>query len=116
MKKIKYFILTAVLMSGQVALAQWNVSGAHSQAGLPSGSITNIVTGVMNWLLILVGLFGVIGFAVSGILYLISSGDEGKMQTAKNAMVWSIIGVIVALLGYVIIQAVNSMLNANPGF
>jgi len=77
---------------------------------LPGGSITDIVTGIMNWLLMMVGIVGVIGFAIAGILYLTAAGDEGRIETAKNAMMYSIIGVIVALIGLVIIKAVQGML------
>jgi hypothetical protein len=65
---------------------------------------------IMSWILAILGFIGIIGFVISGILYLTAAGDEGKMGTAKNAMTYSIIGVIVGILGYVMIQAINSML------
>ena len=65
----------------------------------------------MSWLLGLVGFLGVIGFAIAGILYLTAAGDDDRIQTAKKAMLWSIVGVIVALLGVVIIQAADKMLS-----
>jgi len=86
--------------------------------GLPMGELTDgsIIINIMNWMLALVGIIGIIGFIISGILYFIAAGDDGKMGTAKNAMTYSIIGVIVALMGYVIIQAVDSMLNGSVIF
>ena len=81
-----------------------------TKSGLPGGTITNIVTMIMQWLLALVGIVGVIGFAIAGIWYLTAAGDEDRISTAKRAMLYSIIGVIVALLGYVILQAAASML------
>ena len=67
----------------------------------------------MNWLLAILGIFGSIGFVISGILYLTAAGNDDQISTAKNAMKYSIIGVIVALLGFVIIQAVNTLLSGN---
>jgi hypothetical protein len=67
----------------------------------------------MNWLLAILGIFGIIGFVISGILYLTAAGTDDQISTAKNAMKYSIIGVIVALLGFVIIQAVNTLLSGN---
>jgi len=81
-----------------------------SGTNLPAGTITNIVTKVMNWILGLVGVVGVIGFAIAGVLYLTAAGDEERIKTAKTAMLYSIIGVIVALLGLVILKAANTML------
>lgn len=81
--------------------------------GLPRGTIYDIVENILLWLLAILGIVGIIGFVVSGIMYLISSGDDSLMGKAKNAMVYSIIGVIVGLIGYVVIQAVNNMLSVN---
>jgi len=103
------FLLLPVLVS-----AQWEADDKGS--GLPGGTIYEIIRGVMMWLLALVGIIGVIGFVIAGILYLTAAGDSSKAETAKNAMTYSIIGVIVALMGFVIIQAVDAMLGADGGF
>ena len=116
MKTKNYFygILSAVILAVPViALAQLDISGVNNGANgaqLPSGTITTIITNIMLWLLGIVGVIGVIGFAISGILYLTAAGDDTRMELGKKAMTWSIIGVIVALMGYVIIQAVDTML------
>ncbi|HAS00240.1 MAG TPA: hypothetical protein DEA43_02960 [Candidatus Moranbacteria bacterium] len=109
-KKIAYAssaIATAVPM---VVRAQFETP---SGTGLPSGSLINILTSGMNWLLIVVGILGVIGFVIAGILYLTAAGDEGQIDKGKTAMIYSIVGVIVALLGVVIIKAVQGMLSGS---
>ena len=83
---------------------------------LPTGSVASIITNIMNWLLGLIGAVGVIGFAIAGILYLTAAGDETKIGTAKNAMLYSIIGVLVALAGMVALQFANNLLNASSSF
>lgn len=80
---------------------------------LPKGSIMAIITGIMNWLLMLVGVLGVIGFAIAGILYLTAAGEETRIETAKRAMMYSILGVVVALLGLVILTAAKAMLGGS---
>jgi len=110
-KKMMYGALSALLLSPMVALGQWDVaSNPSAGAGLPEGTISGIILQIMNWILILIGIVGVIGFVIAGILYLTAAGDDSKAGTAKQAMTYSIIGVIVGLMGYVIIQAVNTML------
>lgn len=84
--------------------------------GLPVNSLSNIILGIMNFLLTAVGIIGVIGFAIAGILYLTAAGDEGKIKTAKSAMVFSIIGVIVALAGVVALRAAKTMLGGSAEF
>lgn len=108
MKKIKTLLaiifLTCPLL---VSAAAWDVASINATLGLPAGSIMGIVTHILSWLLGLLGIFGVIGFVISGILYLVSTGDEDMIKRAKSAMTYSIIGVIVGLMGYVIIVAVD---------
>ncbi|MFZ2154003.1 MAG: pilin [Candidatus Moraniibacteriota bacterium] len=87
-----------------------------ASSGLPTGELDNIFLNVMNWLLGILGVVGVIGFVIAGIFYLTAAGNEDQMKKGKNAMTWSIIGVIVGLMGYVIIQAVDKMLRATAGF
>ncbi|NCA93789.1 MAG: hypothetical protein EOM84_01280 [Sphingobacteriia bacterium] len=83
---------------------------------LPGGDLTEIIIGIMQWILVILGAIGVIGFVIAGIIYLTSAGDDNRIGTAKKAMLYSIIGVIVGIMGYVIIQAVNSMLDGGASF
>ncbi|MFC1623220.1 pilin [Patescibacteria group bacterium] len=110
-KNLAYYAICVYALTPLISFAQWTTGKTKAQEGnLPDGTITGIVTNVMKWMLGLVGVFGIIGFAIAGIFYLTAAGDEDKMNKGKNGMIWSIIGVIVALLGYVIIQAVDAML------
>ena len=78
--------------------------------GLPSNSIFNIIGSIADWLLSIIGIVAVIGFIIAGIMYLTAAGDEKKIGKAKEAMQASIIGVIVALSGLVVIYAANNLL------
>jgi hypothetical protein len=106
-------VSVAALTVPALVLAQF---APPSGTGLPENSIMNIIKGIMNWLLALVGILGVIGFAIAGILYLTAAGDEDRIKTAKSAMTYSIIGVIIALLGLVIIRAAASMIGGSSAF
>ncbi len=108
-KKIAYSIPTAVLVAPVMVLAY----EPPANTTLPGGSLTQIISNIMTWLLTIVGFLGIIGFAIAGILYLTAAGDEDRIATARRAMTWSIVGVIVALLGVVIIRAANSMLGGH---
>ena len=94
------------------ALAQWNV-GRYSGTQLPSGSLYNIIENILKWLLIIFGFIAIIGFVISGIMYLTADGDEDQQEKAKNQMFWSITGVIVGLVGLVVLYAVHKMLSGS---
>jgi len=70
----------------------------------------------MLWLLGVLGFVAVIGFVISGIMYLVAAGDEDRQQQAKRAMIYSITGVIVGLAGLVVIYAADTMLRGSGGF
>lgn len=111
-KSLAYAASAVALAAPALVLAQFDPTAGGS-TGLPQGSVMGIVQNIMNWLLSLVGILGVIGFAIAGILYLTAAGDEGRIDTAKSAMTYSIIGVIIALLGLVIVKAAASMLGGS---
>ncbi len=83
------------------------------QSELPNATIRQIVSGFMMWLLAILGFIAIIAFIVSGLLYLTAAGNDGQIKTAKAAMTWSIVGVIVALVGYVIILAADFLLSGS---
>lgn len=86
------------------------------QSGLPDAPIYEIIGGTMDWLLAILGFLAIIGFVISGILYLTAAGNDGQIKTAKTAMWYSILGVMVALVGYVIVLAVDAWLDAGSQF
>ncbi len=78
----------------------------------PVGGITAIIKNLLSWLLGLVGVIAIIAFAISGMQYLMASGNEKIAEIAKRNMTYSIFGVIVALSGMVIIRALDAALRA----
>ncbi|MDH4330021.1 MAG: hypothetical protein OEV93_00510 [Candidatus Moranbacteria bacterium] len=113
-KKIFWSFALFSLLIPVVAFGQWDEGMGYAEdAGLPEGTIADILINVMEWLLSLVGVLGIISFAISGIMYLTAAGDEGRMETAKKTMIWAIIGVIVALAGAIAITTIDAILNAD---
>ena len=84
--------------------------------GLPSGSILGIIQNLLFWLLTIFGLAGIIGFVISGMMYLVAAGDSGLIDRAKEGMKYSIIGIIVGLSGFIVLQAINAWLAGSKTF
>jgi hypothetical protein len=115
-KKLFYAVASASLLAPALALAQWNPSNLETDSKLPSGTVYEIVRNGMMWILGIFGFIGIIGFVISGIMYLTSAGNEEQIKKAKSAMTWSLVGVVVGLIGLVIILAVGNALNAENQF
>jgi hypothetical protein len=90
----------------------WNPAN-YASTGLPTSSIYSIVRNLVMWALSIFGFIGIIGFVISGVWYLLAAGDDTLMKRAKNGMLYSIIGVVVGLIGLVIIYAVNALLSGS---
>jgi hypothetical protein len=86
------------LTSGLTSLTSFGLSGT---------SVFELLSTILNWLLSLVGILGVIGFVVSGVMYLTSVGDTKAIEKAKSIMLYSIIGVIAALVGLIVVYALS---------
>lgn len=87
-----------------------------TSVGLPQGTLAGVISNFTSWLLGIFGFIAVIGFLISGLMYFFSAGDEDAQEKAKKQMTWSIVGVVVGLMGLVIIYAVDAFLNGSTNF
>ncbi|OIP59982.1 MAG: hypothetical protein CO143_00100 [Candidatus Moranbacteria bacterium CG_4_9_14_3_um_filter_45_14] len=94
----------------------FNVNKAtNADTGLTNTTVYNLISVFMNWLLGIIGVLAVIAFVVSGILYLTAAGDEGRIEQAKATMMYAIIGLVVALIGLIIVNAIAGLTGATGG-
>ena len=64
----------------------------------PGSVLGNVLNAVYFWMAVVA-----VGFIVyGGYLYVLSSGDPGKIKQAKDTLLYAIIGVIVVLIAFVI--------------
>lgn len=61
---------------------------------------------VINILLFIIGVVSVIMIIIGGIRYTISNGDSSQITSAKNTILYAVIGLVVALLAYAIVNFV----------
>ena len=71
------------------------------------GSIFNTIT---NILLFLIGAISVIMLIIGGVRYVVSGGDQGAVTSAKNTILYAIIGIIVAFLAFAAVRFVTDQL------
>ncbi|MCX6763249.1 MAG: pilin [Candidatus Moranbacteria bacterium] len=103
---------TGAKTGGYTNISQ-ELSLIQSTFGLSGASIKQILSNLLSWMLTIIGIIGIIAFIISGVQYLISAGDEDMIERAKLHMKWSIVGVIIALGGFVILNAINILLQGN---
>lgn len=91
-------------------------AGAGGQSGLNNTTLADLVYTIMAWLLGILAVAAIIGFVVSGLFYITAAGDEAKIEKAKSTMTYSIIGIVVALIGWIAVTAISTFLGAESQF
>lgn len=87
-----------------------NSSDIDQTALSGSLSITQIAVNFLNFLLAVVGILALIMLIIGGIMYLTSAGDDDRIKTAKKIVVWSVVGISVALASLVIVKQIASLI------
>lgn len=67
---------------------------------------TNMIKTVINTLLTILGIVAVIMIIIGAFRYVLSAGDAAAIKMAKNTIFYAIIGLIIAILAFVIVNYV----------
>lgn len=104
-----FSVLAPAVHAGVFDEMSKNLLDFKTAAGLPgTAKITpvDIVIGVINMMLGLLGLIFIILLIYAGFIYMTAQGDEKKVTKAKDTIKNSVIGVIIILFAYIISNAV----------
>lgn len=71
-----------------------------------SASINKLITSIVNVLLMIVGVVAVIMIIIGGIKYVTSAGDAAKATSAKNTILYAVVGLVIAAFAYAIVNFV----------
>ena len=69
-----------------------------------------LIKTVVNVLLWAVGILSVIMIIFSGLRYITSAGDASKTKSAQSTLTYSVVGLIVAIMAYAIVNMVINRL------
>ncbi len=76
-----------------------DISGAGNQ-------VDNIIKTVIDILSLAVGVVSVIMIIVGGLRYVISSGESGSVTSAKNTILYAVVGLVIVALAQIIVRFV----------
>lgn len=68
---------------------------------------------ITNVLLFVIGAISVIMLIIGGIRYTVSNGDSAAVTSAKNTILYAVIGIVVAILAYALVNFVITSFSAN---
>jgi cytochrome bd-type quinol oxidase subunit 2 len=99
------FSLVSGLASAQKSEITQGVNSAAGSGGDPK-SINDTISNVINILSSLVGVVAVVMLIVGGFRYITSGGDSNRVASAKNTIIYALIGVVIVALAQIIVQFV----------
>lgn len=80
-------------------------AGAGCTAG-EGATVDSVIAAVINILSVLVGVIAVIMVIVGGFKYVTSGGDSSSIQSAKNTIIYALIGIAIVALSQTIVKYV----------
>jgi hypothetical protein len=94
-------------------------AGTHSwDDGKPwSGSddttdLIGSITSILNIVIGILGIVAVIVIIIGGVNYMTSSGDAGKVKKAKDTILYGVIGLVIVVLAFAIVNFVIANVSA----
>jgi len=114
--KVKMLLAVSAILMGTVFLAPATlaadtpasqvIQGVNDVGGKNGGGLGPQLTIVVNILLFILGAIAVIMIVVGGIRYTTSNGDSGQTKSAKDTILYAVVGLVVAMLAYAIVNFV----------
>ena len=109
------FVATPAFATNKLNEEACKTADADQKAALgcdQNNTAPSVATNIINGILSLLTLVSVIMIIFAGQRYMVAMGDPGKITQAKNMILYGVIGLVVALLAFAI---VNFMLNGFAG-
>jgi len=119
MKKWKHYLagfMVSLGLMGAVAAAptasainvfgQCSQNGGSAVCGAQGDSAAGIVKNVINTLLVVLGMIAVLMIVIGGIRYTTSAGDSSATKAAKDTVLYSVVGLVIAMLSFAIVNFV----------
>lgn len=74
------------------------------ETGNRAPAFTKLIQSIINILLFLIGAIAVIMIIIGGIRYVVSAGDQGQITGAKNTILYAVVGLVIAIMAYAIVN------------
>lgn len=111
MKKIIIVSLSCVLLFG-FSLSAFAADLTEPPASPKINSLTAILTLVntlVNWFFTIVMAIAVLMLIIAGFTWMTSAGSEEKVTTARKMLIWSLVGIAIALLSKGLVTLIQAL-------
>ena len=88
----------------------------YAECNLPTDATGDkLFSSIKNIINVILGILGVVAVVViiyGGFTFMTSQGDAGKVMKGRNTILWGVIGLIVALMAFVVVNFVLGNINS----
>ncbi len=111
-------ITTLVITPVNIALAQPGVGGGGGDGGaalenpLSNTTITGLLLDILDVIMIFAIPLIVFMIIYAGFLYVTAQGNEGKIEQARKALTYAIIGGVIILMADIILEVIQGTVDA----
>lgn len=135
MNKVKTLLVSTMMMLGLVAVPALAGPAAYATShgapaannktsacngvtqigggGCNNNQFNNFIKDIINILLFLIGAIAVVMIIIGGLRYVTSGGDQGAITGAKNTILYAVIGLVIAVMAFAIVNFVLGALTPN---
>jgi type IV secretion system pilin len=118
MKKLRQLIMAGLVVAGvgsamlsvpTHAVNVFDQCGANAESSVCAArndDAPSMVKTVINILLYVLGIISVVMIVIGGIRFATADGDPSGVKSARNTVVYSVVGLVVALLSFAIVNYV----------
>ena len=124
--KIKYYFPVLFLLMPFLTYAQSTVSNGLQTSGLQSifgtsglngsQSLSDLIVNVIRLMLLFAGAIAVVFVIIGGYQYIASGGNEETAEKGKKTLINAIIGIVVIVLAYAIINVIVNLVGSSSGY
>ncbi len=125
-KFFKFAAVTTVMLAPAVAFGYNEVQGGLQTSGLSgmfgmggltsSQSLGELIANAIRLMLLFAGAIAVVFVIIGGYQYLTSGGNEEQAEKGQKTLTNAVIGVVIVVLAYVIINVIVNLVSSNNGF
>ncbi|MDE2311950.1 MAG: TrbC/VirB2 family protein [Patescibacteria group bacterium] len=120
LKVVEVVVAAAMLVMPLVAVhaqLQTNNQALCQGTGLncQATNVNSLIKTVINWLLGIAFGIAVLFLIIGGFWYITSAGNEETAEKGKNTAINAIIGIVIIILSYVIVNVVANLVSSSGG-
>ena len=92
-------------------VADQSLCKEYADSNLKTGAdVQDTAKNVINWIIGIIGFLAVVMIVVGGFNYTLSQGDAAKVKKAKDTIIYGVVGLVIALLAFAIVNLVLNQL------